>query len=86
MTLAPQVSRLRQRFGLQWVVVDRGMITQARIREELAPAQRLGLADRQLDWMDWVNQWPETLPPYYITALRAPKSVSWSRLGPSITG
>jgi hypothetical protein len=45
MTLAPQVQRLRQRFGLQRVVVvgDRGMITQARIREDLVPAQ--------LDWI-----------------------------------
>jgi transposase len=44
-TLAPQVQRLRRRFGLQRVVVvgDRGMITQARIREDLASAQ--------LDWI-----------------------------------
>ncbi len=44
-TLAPQVQRLRRRFGLQRVVVvgDRGMITQARIQEELIPAQ--------LDWI-----------------------------------
>lgn len=44
-TLAPQVSRVRQRFGLQRVVLvgDRGMLTSARLREELAPAQ--------LDWI-----------------------------------
>lgn len=44
-TLAPQISRVRQRFGLQRVVLvgDRGMLTSARLREELAPAQ--------LDWI-----------------------------------
>jgi len=36
-TLAPQIEKIRSRFGLSHVVVvgDRGMITQARIREEL---------------------------------------------------
>jgi len=44
-TLAPQISRVRQRFGLQRVVVvgDRGMLTEARLQEELAPAH--------LDWI-----------------------------------
>jgi hypothetical protein len=39
-TLATQIEKLKQRFGLQRVVLvgDRGMITDARIREELAPA------------------------------------------------
>ena len=39
-TLAPQIEKLRQRFGLQHLVVvgDRGMITEARIRRDLAPA------------------------------------------------
>lgn len=45
MTLGPQVERLKDRFGLDKVVVcgDRGMITSARIREELQP--------RGLDWV-----------------------------------
>jgi transposase len=39
-TVAAQVDKLRQRFGLQKVVLvgDRGMITSARIREDLPPA------------------------------------------------
>jgi len=39
-TLAAQIEKLKQRFGLERVVLvgDRGMITDARIREELAPA------------------------------------------------
>jgi hypothetical protein len=45
MTLGSQVQKLKARFGLERVVVvgDRGMITSARIREELAPAG--------LDWI-----------------------------------
>jgi Transposase DDE domain len=44
-TLTAQVSKLKQRFGLARVVVigDRGMITSARIREDLVPAG--------LDWI-----------------------------------
>lgn len=44
-TLADQVIKLKQRFALERVVLvgDRGMITQARIREDLAPAG--------LDWI-----------------------------------
>jgi len=39
-TVASQVKKLRKRFGLQSVVLvgDRGMLTAARIREDLAPA------------------------------------------------
>lgn len=39
-TVARQVEKLRERFGLQSVVLvgDRGMLTAARIREDLAPA------------------------------------------------
>jgi len=42
-TVAPQVEKIRQRFGLSRVVLvgDRGMITQARIREDLAPVEGL---------------------------------------------
>jgi hypothetical protein len=38
-TLAPQVAKMQQRFGLGRVVVvgDRGMLTDARIREDLSP-------------------------------------------------
>ena len=45
MTLASQVDKLKQRFGLSRVVLvgDRGMITSARIGEELRPAG--------LDWI-----------------------------------
>ena len=45
MTLATQVDKLKQRFGLSRVVLvgDRGMITSARIRDELVPAG--------LDWI-----------------------------------
>jgi hypothetical protein len=44
-TLAAQVTKLKQRFGLSRVLLvgDRGMITEARIREDLAPAG--------LDWL-----------------------------------
>jgi hypothetical protein len=44
-TVAPQVGKLRRRFGLSRVclVGDRGMLTAARLREDLAPAQ--------LDWV-----------------------------------
>ena len=44
-TVAPQVEKLRRRFGLSRVclVGDRGMLTAARLREDLAPAQ--------LDWV-----------------------------------
>ena len=38
MTVASQVTKIRERFGLQHVVLvgDRGMLTAARIREDLA--------------------------------------------------
>ena len=44
-TLAAQVTKLKERFGLSRVLLvgDRGMITEARIREDLAPAG--------LDWL-----------------------------------
>jgi transposase len=40
MTLASQVDKLKQRFRLDHVVLvgDRGMITQARITEDIKPA------------------------------------------------
>ena len=46
-TLAIQISKLRERFGLERVVLvgDRGMITEARIREELRPVEGL----------DWIS-------------------------------
>ena len=39
-TLVPQIEKLKQRFGLKRVVLvgDRGMITQARIDDDLKPA------------------------------------------------
>jgi transposase len=42
-TVAPQVNKLRQRFGLQQVILvgDRGMLTSARIREDLKPQDGL---------------------------------------------
>ncbi|MDP2935000.1 MAG: IS1634 family transposase, partial [Dehalococcoidia bacterium] len=42
-TLGSQIRKVRQRFGLRRVVLvgDRGMITDARIREELAPVEGL---------------------------------------------
>jgi transposase len=45
MTLSAQIDKLKERFGLSRVVLvgDRGMITSARIRDELAPAG--------LDWI-----------------------------------
>lgn len=44
-TLGPQIAKLKQRFGLQRVVLvgDRGLITQARIGQEVRPAE--------LDWI-----------------------------------
>ena len=46
-TLGSQIRKIRQRFGLARVVLvgDRGMITTARIREELAP----------VDGLDWIT-------------------------------
>jgi hypothetical protein len=42
-TLAPQIKKLRQRFGIERVVLvgDRGMLTSARIRDELRPVEGL---------------------------------------------
>ena len=44
-TLASQITKLRSRFGLERIVLvgDRGLITEARIREDLAP--------QQLEWI-----------------------------------
>jgi transposase len=44
MTLGTQIRKMRERFGLQRVVMvgDRGMITQARIDQELKPVEGLG--------------------------------------------
>jgi transposase len=46
-TLGAQISKVRRRFGLRRVVLvgDRGMITEARIREELGP----------VDGLDWIT-------------------------------
>lgn len=46
-TLAPQIQKLRKRFGLKRVVMvgDRGMLTDTRIREELEP----------VDGLDWIT-------------------------------
>ena len=46
-TLGPQIQKLRERFALQRVVIvgDRGMITDARIREEL----------RDVEGLDWIT-------------------------------
>lgn len=43
-TVAPQIHRLRSRFGLERLVLvgDRGLLTAARIREDLAPHEGLG--------------------------------------------
>lgn len=43
-TVASQIAKIRERFGLSDVVLvgDRGMITSARIREDLAPVDGLG--------------------------------------------
>ncbi len=42
--MTSQIQKLRQRFGLRSVVVvaDRGMLTEARIREELKPLPGMG--------------------------------------------
>ena len=46
-TLSTQIRKVRQRFGVQRVVLvgDRGMLTEARIREELSP----------VDGLDWIT-------------------------------
>jgi hypothetical protein len=43
MTVAPQIAKLRQRFGLSRIVLvgDRGLLTEARIRDELQPVAGL---------------------------------------------
>jgi hypothetical protein len=48
-TLAAQVTKLKERFGLSRVVLvgDRGMITEARIGEDLAPAATEVLRNRR---------------------------------------
>ena len=50
-TVADQVAKLKQRFALDHVVLvgDRGMITQARIDEDLRPAG-----------LDWITALRET--------------------------
>ena len=42
-TLSSQIGKIRQRFGLERVILvgDRGMITEARIREEFVPVEGL---------------------------------------------
>ena len=46
-TLAPQIQKVRERFGLKRVVMvgDRGILTDTRIRDELKP----------VDGLDWIN-------------------------------
>ena len=50
-TLASQISKLKQRFGVSHVVLvgDRGMITQARISDDVKPAG--------LDWIAYHVEW-----------------------------
>lgn len=47
MTLAPQIRKLKERFGLSRVVLvgDRGMITEARLREDL----------QEVEGLDWIT-------------------------------
>ncbi len=63
-TLAAQVTKLKERFGLSRVVLagDRGMITQARIEENLAPAG--------LDWLTSATRYRTAR--YLSAPLRAP--------------
>jgi transposase len=58
-TLASQIAKLKQRFGLDHVVLvgDRGMITEARIAEDIKPAG--------LDWITALRA-----PPYLETIVR----------------
>jgi transposase len=44
-TLAPQIQKVRQRFGLERVILvgDRGMITEARLREDIKGVEGLEL-------------------------------------------
>jgi transposase len=46
-TLAPQIRKLRERFGLKRITLvgDRGMLTEARLREDIRPAEG----------MDWIT-------------------------------
>jgi hypothetical protein len=46
-TVAPQLEKLQKRFGLKRIILvgDRGMITDARIREDLS----------KLEWLDWIT-------------------------------
>jgi len=63
-TLAAQVTKLKERFGLSRVALvgDRGMITEARIREDLTPAG--------LDWLTSAARYRTAR--YLSAALRAP--------------
>ena len=57
-TLSAQISQLKQRFGLKHVILvgDRGMITSARIRQDLQPAGLLA------SWLVVENRsWPAVL-------------------------
>jgi transposase len=46
-TLAPQIRKLRERFGLRRITLvgDRGMLTEARLREDIRPE----------DGLDWIT-------------------------------
>ena len=75
-TVAAQVTKLRQRFGLQRVILvgDRGMITSARIRENLKPAaghrmdHRFARAGRSRNW-----------PPMASCSCRCSTAAIWPR-------
>ena len=62
-TLANQIDKLKQRFDLAHVVLvgDRGMITQARIEEDIKPAG--------LDWITALRAW--------VIIPRSPTSTTW---------
>ena len=67
MTLSAQIAKLKQRFGLAHVVLvgDRGLITQARIEADLAPAG--------LDWITALRE--RTLTGTFgAVAIRVPRA------------
>ena len=99
-TVSDQVTKLRDRFGLQRVIFvgDRGMITSARIRENLKPAPGIewitalrAPAIKKLAWMGFCNShyltneiWPKSLTRAFQANVSSPATtLYWRRSVPA---
>ena len=78
MTLASQVCKMRDRFGIGQIVVvgDRGMITQARIDEDLAPAGLHWITALRADTIRMLVRKgaiaPDGFEPWHMARVRSP--------------